>query len=124
MRFKNVKPGDYLFCSGEHNTDSRQNRERYKGLWKVLKVGRVYITLCQDGKEDSAWLHLKIDKEGRGVYQFCLSEDEYNERTERIELIKMIRREVDLKWNNPKFDIPLEDLRTAAKLLKVKDKND
>ena len=121
MRFKNVKVGDYLYCSGEHSTDSRQDREYHKGLWKVLKAGRVYITLCRDGDEDNTWSHKKIDKEGRGDYRFYSSEDEFNDRAERIELVTLIRKEFQNTWQTPKFEIPLEDLRTAAKLLKVKE---
>jgi hypothetical protein len=121
MRFKNVKVGDYLYCSGEHRSDSRMDRERYKGLWKVLKVGRIYITLCQEGYEDSAWMHQKTTKDGRSDYGFYLSEEEFAERDERIKLVTLIQKEYERAWRNPKYDIPLEDLRTAVKLLKVKE---
>lgn len=121
MRFKNKKVGDTVYCSGKHN-DSRQNRDRYAGNWKVIKSCRIYLTVSQEGKENEDWRHHKINKDtghSDSGYFFYTSKEESEEITERKELIRLISNAFQYSWNSAKFDIPLQDLRTAVKLLKV-----
>lgn len=122
MRFKNKKVGDTVYCSGKHS-DSRQNRDGYAGNWNVIKSGRIYLTVSPEG-ETSDWLRHKINKDtghSDSGYFFYTSKEECEETTERNEIVRLISDGFKYSWNSAKFDIPLEDLRTAAKLLKVKE---
>lgn len=119
MRFKNLKVGDTVYCSGEHYCDHRQNVEWRKGIFRVIKSGRKYLTVAKS-EEEKEWNQYKIDKEtGHSEYKFFLSKEEYLETTERIGIVNAFCNSFRYAYNSPLFGIPLEDLRTAAKLLKV-----
>jgi len=103
--FSDIKPGDRVYAV-------TQNIRRYT---EVCKVGRIWVECNHYGRFDKQTGRIdggRYSSPGR-VYR---TEEEY---LERIELETLIRRLRNLLTQIPNDGVTADDIRAAAKLLRI-----